>query len=92
MGDFFVGTVVKNLPANEGNTGSIPGLGRFHMLHVDQLSPSTSVTKPACLEPMLCHKSSHRNEEPIHRKKEELLLTSTRESPLAAMKTQHNQK
>jgi len=31
MGDFFVGTVVKNLPANEGNTGSIPGLGRFHL-------------------------------------------------------------
>ena len=24
------GPVVKNLPANAGDTGSIPGLGRFH--------------------------------------------------------------
>ena len=24
-------SVVKNLPANVGDTGSIPGLGRFHM-------------------------------------------------------------
>ena len=26
------GPVVKNLPANVGDTDSIPGLGRFHML------------------------------------------------------------
>ena len=25
------GSVVKNLPANAGDTGSIPGPGRFHM-------------------------------------------------------------
>ena len=25
------GAVVKNLPANAGNTGSSPGLGRSHM-------------------------------------------------------------
>ena len=29
--DFPGGTVVKNLPPNAGDTGSIPGLGRFHM-------------------------------------------------------------
>ena len=29
--DFPGGTVVKNPPANAGDTGSIPGLGRFHM-------------------------------------------------------------
>ena len=29
--DFPGGTVVKNLPANAGDTGSIPGLGRSHM-------------------------------------------------------------
>ena len=28
MADFPGGTVVKNLPANEGDTDSIPGLGR----------------------------------------------------------------
>ena len=29
--DFPGGTVVKNPPANAGDTGSIPGLGRSHM-------------------------------------------------------------
>ena len=29
--DFPGGTVVKNPPANAGNTGSIPGPGRSHM-------------------------------------------------------------
>ena len=31
FGGFPVGSVVKNLPANAGDTGSIPGLGRSHM-------------------------------------------------------------
>ena len=30
--DFPGGAVVKNLPANAGDTGSIPGRGRSHML------------------------------------------------------------
>ena len=30
--DFPGGTVVKNSPANAGDVGSIPGLGRSHML------------------------------------------------------------
>ena len=30
--DFPGGAVAKNLPANAGDTGSIPGLGRSHML------------------------------------------------------------
>ena len=29
--DFPAGTVVKNPPANAGDTGSSPGLGRSHM-------------------------------------------------------------
>ena len=29
--DFPGGPVVKNLPANAGDVGSIPGMGRFHM-------------------------------------------------------------
>ena len=32
--DFPGGPMVENLPANEGDTGSILGLGRFHMLWV----------------------------------------------------------
>ena len=31
MWGFPGGTVVKNLPANSGDTGSSPGLGRSHM-------------------------------------------------------------
>ena len=30
--DSLDGAVVKNLPANAGDTGSIPDLGRSHML------------------------------------------------------------
>ena len=30
--DFPDGPVVKNLPANAVDMGSIPGLGRFHLL------------------------------------------------------------
>ena len=37
--DFPGGPVVKNPPANEGDTGSIPGLGRSYML---------LATKPMC--------------------------------------------
>ena len=29
--DFLASAVVKNLPANAGDTGSIPGPGRSHM-------------------------------------------------------------
>ena len=32
LGDFPGGAVVKNLPANAGDTGSSPGPGRSHML------------------------------------------------------------
>ena len=31
-GDFPGGAVVKNLPANAGDKGLLPGLGRSHML------------------------------------------------------------
>ena len=30
--DFPGGSLVKNPPANAGDTGSVPGPGRFHML------------------------------------------------------------
>ena len=34
--DFPSGPVVKNPPANAGDTGSIPGLGRSHVLRSNQ--------------------------------------------------------
>ena len=56
------------------------------------------VTKPKCLEPMLCNKRSHCNEKPAHCNKEQSSLqwrvapAATRESPGAATKTQCSQK
>ena len=41
MADFPGGSVVKNPPADAGDTGSISGPGRSHML-----SPCTTTTEP----------------------------------------------
>ena len=43
--DFPGGSVVKNLPANAGDTGPSPGPGRFPHA-VEQLSPCTASTEP----------------------------------------------
>ena len=48
--------------------------------------------KPACLEPVLRNKRSHRSEKPAHRNKEQPPLAATRESLCTAMKTQYSQK
>ena len=80
-GDFPGDTVVKNLPANAGDTGLIPGPERSHMLwssqaHAPQLLSLRSragvpqLLKPAHLEPVLCNKRSHCNEKPTHRNKQ----------------------
>ena len=80
-GGFPGGTVVKNLPANAEDTGSSFGPGRSHMLrsnearviHLLSLHSRThkpQLLKPACLEPMLHSKRSHRNEKPMHHNKE----------------------
>ena len=52
MEDVPGGAVDKNLPANAGNRGSIPGPGRFHM----PLAINAHVPQPLCaLEPMSCN-------------------------------------
>ena len=43
MWDFTTGTMDRNPPANARDTGSIPGLGRFHVL---QLSLCTTAIEP----------------------------------------------
>ena len=65
LGGFPGGTVVKNPPANAGDTDSSPGPGR---------SPCTTITEPVChnywacaLEPVLHNRRRHRNEKPAHR-------------------------
>ena len=44
LGDFTGGTVVKNPPANAGDTDSVPGPGRSRA--VKQLSPCATITEP----------------------------------------------
>ena len=78
--DFPGGSVDKNLSANAGDTGSIPGPGRFHMwwsnrAHVPQL------LEPTRLESALHNSRSHCNEKPTHCNQNYL-----------PMETQHSQK
>ena len=79
--DFPGGAVVKNPPANAGEMGSSPGLGRSHMLQssyarVPQLlrlhsrACKPQLLKPMCLAPVLHTRRSHCNEKPVHCNKE----------------------
>ena len=56
----------KNPPANAGDTGSIPVLGRVHV----PVSLWATTTEPAYLEPVLGNERSHLTEKPVHRDKE----------------------
>ena len=67
------GTVVKNLPANAGDTGLSPGPGRSHipqsnearapqLLSLRSRTREPQLLKPVCLEPVLLNKRSHHNE------------------------------
>ena len=69
------GSMVKNAPSNAGDLGSIPSLGRSHMLQSNQacapqlLSLCSRAWDPQLLslhtlEPVLCNKRSHCNEKP----------------------------
>ena len=83
--------MVENPPANAGDMGSSPGLGRSHMLRSDWArEPQT--TESACLEPVLCNKRGHDSERPAHRDEEWPPLAATRESPHTETKTQRSQK
>ena len=73
--------MVKNLPANAGDTGSSPGPGSSHMprsseTHAPQLLSLRSranepqLWKPARLEPVLRKKRNHCHEKPAHRNEE----------------------
>ena len=64
FGDFPGGTVDKNLPANAGDTGLIPGPGRFLMSQSNQ-AQALQLLKPMSLKPVLRNKRSHHNEKPL---------------------------
>ena len=71
------GAVVTNPPANAGDTGSSPGLGRSHMprsnqprepqlLSLRSRACEPQLLKPTRLEPVLRNKRSHDNEKLAH--------------------------
>ena len=90
--------MVENLPANAGDVGSSPGLGRSHMPR------SNWAREPQLLSLRvwsLCsatrgrdsERPAHRNEEwPPHRYEEWPPLATTRESSRTETKTQHSHK
>ena len=95
--------MVKNPPANAGDTGSSPGPGSSHMprsnearapqlLSLSSRAHAPQLQKLAFLEPLLRNRRSHRNEKPVHRNEEWPPLAATRESTRAARKTQRSQK
>ena len=57
--------VVKNLPVNAEDTGSIPGPGRSHMLWSNKVH-RPQLLEPARLEPVLSNKRSHGSEKPVY--------------------------
>ena len=65
--------MVKNPPANAGDMGSTPGLGRVHMLQGD-LAHAPQVLKLACPKPILWNKRSHCGEKPAHSNKDPVQL------------------
>ena len=82
--------MVGSLPANAGDTGSSPGLGRSHMLW------SNYAREPQLLSLRvwsLCSATRGRySERPAHRDEEWPPLATTRESPRTETKTQHSHK
>ena len=46
MWDFSGGPVIKNLPLNAGDLGSIPGQGTKIPHALEQLSPGSTTTEP----------------------------------------------
>ena len=75
--DFPRGPVVKNPPANAGDTGLVLGPGGFYktsgswaqapqLLSLHYRAHMLQLLSPVCLEPGLCNKGSHCSEKPVH--------------------------
>ena len=71
--------MVKNLPANTGDMGSIPGLGWSHML-CDNEAQAPQLLSLNTQSPCSANKRGHHNEKPLHLNEEKPLFT-TREKP-----------
>ena len=63
---FSCGLMIKNLPANAGDTSLIPGPWKFHMEATKSIRCNYWI--PSAIKPMTCNKKSHCNEMPeIHK-------------------------
>ena len=69
------GPVVKNLPANAGETGSTPGPGRFHM------PKGNEAYEPQPLSPRALEPRAPRQEKPLKREDRTPRLESSPHSP-----------
>ena len=69
--------MVKNLPANAGDTSSIPSRGRFHMLWTNK-DRVPKLPKPKCLEAALCNNRNHGSEKPVRQDQIAALLATKR--------------
>ena len=90
-GSFPGGAVVENQPANAGDTGSSPGLGRSHVPR------SSWAREPQLLSLRVWSLCSATREAAIVRGPRTAMkggppLATTRESPRTEMKTQHSHK
>ena len=83
--------MVENLPANAGDTGSSPGLGRSHMLW-SNWAREPQITESVGLETVLCNKRGRDSERRAQRDEEWSPLATNRESPHTETKTQHSHK
>ena len=96
--DFPGGAMDKNLPANAGDCGFNPWSGKI--LHAaEQLSPCSKITEPTIqslwaenAEAPASRTHALQQEKPMYYNGAQPLLPATRESPRAAITTQHNQK
>ena len=90
------GAVVKNLPANAGDTGSSSGLGRSHMPRSDWAREpqllSLRVWSLCSATREVAIVRGRDGERPAHRGEEWPPLSATGESPRTETKTQHSQK
>ena len=90
MSGFPGGTVVENLPANAGDTGSCPGLGGSHMPWSGWAREPQLLSLRVC---SLCSAMRGRDgERPAHRDEEWPPLAATGESPRTETKTQYSHK
>ena len=82
--------MVENLPANAGDAGSSPGLGRSHMPR-SNYAREPQLLSLCVWEPVLRNKRGRDSERPVHRHEEWPPLAATGESPRTETKTQHSQ-